>query len=188
MGRFVTLTVDGDIESVFDNSNSLPIPPDAVEIQGKDYEKLKDSNGPLSNYMLVNGDIVPSPRQINNMRLSLLNRIDEEAEEARLRFVTKGSVQSTIYDLKRDEIARKKAGAQDAELPFMSSRAARKGQTTTDVLTEWEQKYNDWISMAVIIENIKEAAKEQILAIIPSDTAMDEAKAILDSLDWPKPQ
>jgi len=118
----------------------------------------------------------------------LKNRIDIEAEAARMKFITGGAGQALIYERKRAEAENWLAATSPAatDYPLIKARAERLNPTTPDyaaVATEWKTQADTWMVVAAAIEDIREGTKE---AIDAATTAADALTAA-SNLTWPAP-
>jgi len=120
-------------------------------------------------------------------------RIDSAAERARLKYITTGSGQALVYDLKRNELLAYDKVISDGgspiaiNYPLMNERAARKGVTLDAVATEWRAKVTEWIAIAAQIEGLREGAKDAIDAVADTPTAESEIEFIVNGITWPSP-
>jgi len=131
---------------------------------------------------------VPETIPLIDTQTLLKNRVDSEAENTRLKFITGGAGQALIYERKRAEAESWLAATSPvaSDYPLIKARAERLNATTPDyaaVATEWKTKNDVWITSAVLIENIREGSKEAIDAATTAADAMTAAS----NLTWPQP-
>jgi hypothetical protein len=122
---------------------------------------------------------------LDEIKVALKRDVDARAESLRVEYVTPGSSQAMIYEAKRAEVRRWKdagmpAEANAEEYPWASARSTRKGVLVVSVLSEWGNLSDIWTTIAIQIEGVREAAKEQIGA---ADT-VDQACETFDAIDW----
>lgn len=132
-------------------------------------------------------DAVASPYGADQIAIDH-TRIDRAAEDARLQFITPGAGQALVYERKAAEAATYAAAEtpNPDDYPFLKARAERLDPDAPDydaVAQEWNLQAAQWASVATIIENTREQAKEDISAA--ADHA--SATAIIDGLVWPVP-
>jgi len=132
----------------------------------------------------------PAPETIplTDTQTLLKNRVDSEAENTRLKFITGGSGQALIYERKRAEAENWLAATSPvaSDYPLIKARAERLNPTIPDyaaVATEWKTQADTWMVVAAAIEDIREGAKE---AIDAATTAADALTAA-SNLTWPTP-
>jgi len=132
----------------------------------------------------------PAPEIITltETQTMLKNRIDSDAEKARLKFITGGAGQALIYERKRSEAEKWLAATSPSatDYPLIKARAERLNATTPDyaaVATEWKTLADAWMGVAAAIEDIREGAKE---AVDAATTAADALTAA-NNLTWPSP-
>jgi hypothetical protein len=121
-------------------------------------------------------------RSIPLSKAQVLVAIDEAAERERQKYITPGAGQALVYEAKKAEVARWNSSSDsEAFFPWAKGRADRLGISVSDVIRTWEAQAAAWATIGVAIENVREAAKEAVLAAEDDEAAM----AILDAIKWP---
>ena len=126
-------------------------------------------------------------RSLETIKAEALAKVDDEAETARLQFITGGAGMALVYERKRDEAEAYLAAVtpDPADYPLLKARAERLDPVTPDydaVAAEWSARAAAWVTAAAAIEGLREAAKENIAAAAA-------AAAVLAEIDitWPAP-
>jgi len=132
----------------------------------------------------------PAPEPPSKAEASTI--VDDQAEAARLQYITPGSGQAMVYERKRSEAEAWVAdlSPDPADYPLLKARAERLNPGSPDypaVATEWNAKAATWLAIAADIEGIREGAKEAIAATADGSAGGDDRETILAGLAWPEP-
>lgn len=120
------------------------------------------------------------------------SRIDEQAETARLQYLTAGSGQAQEYAATRNEAEQAVANGEplDADdYPMLQAEVdalADVGQSVTLLQVAqgiMQNEVSQWLQVGAEIKKIRRSAKLRIDAA----TTADEVQAILDGVTWPEP-
>lgn len=95
------------------------------------------------------------------VRAYLMARVDLEAEQVRLRFVTGGAGQAMTYARKEAE-ARAWTADNAAPTPFLNAEAAATGQPLAAVAAEVVARADAWVQIGSAIEGARMGAKAAI--------------------------
>lgn len=108
---------------------------------------------------------------ITDVKARALLKVDREAENYRLKFVTAGEAMQAVYRLKDDEVKlyRKDeaAGTIDttgARYPVINSEVGITAGTLAEVVTLVEKRIADWTTIAATSEALRQQAKKNIKA------------------------
>ncbi len=112
------------------------------------------------------------------VRLSLAERIDTEAEQVRLRFVTGGAGQAMTYARKEAE-ARAWTIDSSVPTPFLDAEATATGQPLSAVAAEVVARADAWVQIGSAIEGTRMGAKA---AMEQADTLAGIVAAA--AVDW----
>lgn len=126
-------------------------------------------------------------RPLAEVKAEALRIVDEAAELARLQFITPGAGQALVYERKREEAEAYLAELtpDPADYPLLKSRAERLDPLEPDydaVAADWSARAVGWIAAAAVIEELREAAKEDI----PLAGNASEVATLID-ITWPSP-
>ncbi|WP_126456742.1 hypothetical protein [Sulfuriflexus mobilis] len=190
---YIQFNVANELVTRFDSHSShLPHPAGTVEVSKTVWDQTVQETDGIWKRDPVTGDITKHPLPL--MPLAALQkqgkaRVDAAAEQARMQFITPGSGQAIVYELKRAELmAYEAAGSPVAtDYPLMNERATRKGMTLAQVATEWRAKVDVWTGYAAQIEGLREGAKEAIDAVVDDASAQANIDAIVNGITWPAP-
>lgn len=114
-------------------------------------------------------------------------QIDNQAEAARLKWITKGYGQAIVYALKADEARRFKASPpaepNPADWPFLSAEVGITGASLELVANAIVTIADQWIQIAAAIENLRLTRKGMV------EEALDEQEASVacTAIPWPLP-
>ena len=176
-----------------DEIHSENIPSDAVEISENTHSQLlnEQSRGKL---IVPNSTgqpiaVEPPSLSVDELKTSAKKIIDSAAEASRLKFITPGSGQSIVYELKRAESERYLAATNpvDTDYRLMLERATRKGVALSVIANEWKTQSDALVSLAATIEGLREGAKDAIDTVADDAKAQTNIDAIVNGITWPQP-
>lgn len=120
---------------------------------------------------------------LTQLKIHLKAKIDADAENERLKYITPGDGQAMTYQQKVDEARAFKAAASPlaGDYPVLSSEIGITGPTLADVAETVLIAFNRWQRVGAAIESVRLGAKRDV------DVAENEitARAVLDVLVWP---
>lgn len=141
-----------------------------------------DENGNSTTPELIDEDQAFSIRVVRSEKSRI---VDQEAENARLRFITGGAAQAMVYQRKAQEAALyvETTNPDPSDFPLLNAEVGITGATIEDVANVVIDKQNEWLVAAALIEVTRLTAKAQIEAAANPT----QIEAILLNLEWPKP-
>lgn len=98
---------------------------------------------------------------LDPVRAAMFDRIDAEAEQQRLRFITSGDGQAMMY-LRKEAQARAFLADPDAPVPSLEKEAAATGQTVADVAAAIIARADAWAAIGDDIEATRLGAKKAV--------------------------
>ncbi|UYT54514.1 hypothetical protein OHI65_09110 [Brucella sp. MAB-22] len=129
-------------------------------------------------------DVDLSSISLSQLKIHLKAKIDAEAENERLKYITPGNGQAMTYQQKVDEARAFKAAAspQSEDYPVLSSEIGITGPTLADVADTVLIAFSRWQQVGAAIESVRLGSKRDV------DEAENEvaARAVLDVIAWPK--
>lgn len=128
---------------------------------------------------------VVASKPLPALRAAARERVDAEAEVARLRYVTPGAAQQLVYAAKRGEAERllyADTSPSPASYPMLSAEVGITAPTLRGVATVVLETAAAWLAAAAEIERLRLTAKAAI-ASATSESAISAAAAV----DWPQP-
>lgn len=98
-----------------------------------------------------------------------LEKVDREAENYRLKYVTSGEAMQSVYRLKNDEVklyredeAKLSIDTTGARYPVINSEVGITASTLGEVVTLVEKRIADWTAIAAATEALRQKAKKDI--------------------------
>ena len=197
MKYYIQFDENGDLITRFDDHKAyLPHPAGTVEVDETLWWQTINETDGIWKRDIVTGEITKHPRPLPpliDIQKSAKAKIDSAAEASRLQFITSGSGQAIVYELKRNELLNYDKAISDGlspvpdDYPLMNERANRKFITLDDVATEWRMKVLEWTGIAAQIEGLREGAKEAIDAVADTLSAQPDIEVIVNGIIWPVP-
>ncbi len=164
-------------------------PPDAVEVSDDDYADLmlKHSLGhsiqsDVTGYPIA---VAPPPIDLSLVQANALRIIDEQAEHARLSFITGGAGQAMVYQRKVQEAEQLSTSDDLPEnFPLLTAEIGITGDTIQDVAIAILNQRDAWIAVAALIETARLLSKNAVKVCVETD----EVQAVLNGITWPTPE
>lgn len=189
--RYVSLNKDGFVQSHGSASvkSEDQIPSDHLVISNHEYTKIiigrKYKIGDISNLIEVDKD----EPDLADLKQRAIMSIDNSAENARLRFITRGSGQAIEYimTMKEAELYGKQGDLgilNEMHYPFLLAESEASGLTLASVAIEVNRNSNYTLSALVKIKSARRRAKIRVELAV----SQAEINSILSSLNWPSPK
>ncbi|MBA4774294.1 MAG: hypothetical protein H2044_01390 [Rhizobiales bacterium] len=168
----------------------------AIEITAEQYAAALDGMmsgkavSVLSGFSLIDAPVVEEPNPEDDLalfqwKIMLSAKIDEEAERARLRYITGGSGQAMTYQQKAQEAAEVLALVGSGEIdashfPLLSAEVGITAATLVEVAQVVDYAYQTWRVVGAQIEALRLGGK----ASVSSASTIPAAKAAAQ-IQWP---
>lgn len=121
-------------------------------------------NGELFAYACTEEEFEAGGITIDRLKLIAGARVDEEADQFCLQFVSGGVTQSMRYQQKLAEAKAWQPGSNPAGFPFLALEAAATGQTIDALVATVLAKAAEWLIISAKVEAARMKAKTEIAA------------------------
>lgn len=128
-----------------------------------------------------------SPMDLGYVQSTLRARIDADAENERLKYITPGSGQALTY-VNKERQARAFLIDQSPEktsYPLLTACLGVDGETLSDVASTIVARADQWMVIGSYLETVRLGAKQNVTNATTVDAAVDAAKAISWTLPSP---
>jgi hypothetical protein len=197
MRDYAVINEAGELEEIVPHLEEM-VPPLNQQVGNKAYPVVRVSNPPTQFHArtgetaaVVSGQYVitatwAAPSDLDAVKASLRQQIDNYAETIRLQFITPGAGQSMVYQRKaqeaRDYLAQETPNP--ANYPILMASVGIEGETLAQVAGMVVAKESLWAGISAFIEGKRLAGKASV-----SDAADAVAAcAAHDAIDWTLPQ